>query len=115
MSEYGSGITMAKAFSYDKERIKKALAGQILAGETEDGFIYELATKEECDKYILSAFDNAVYHCREALASGRAMEAYLKSKGINIDIKEFLFFREAENKKDYESNEYIYENDTEEE
>lgn len=115
MSEYGNGITMAKAFSYDKERIKKALDGQILAGETENGFIYEPSTKEKCNNYILSAYDNAVYQCREALASGRAMEAYLKSKGINIDFKEFFPFREAESKKDYESNEYIYENDTEEE
>ena len=115
MSEYGNGITMAKAFSYDKERIKKALTGQILAGESEDGFIYKPADKEDCNTYILSAFDNAVYQCREALAHGRAMEAYLKSKGINIDFKEFLPFIEAEKKKDYESNAYIYENDTEEE
>ena len=114
MSEYGNGITMAKAFSYDKERIKKALDGQILAGENENGFIYEKATKEECDKYILSAFDNVVYQCREALASGRALEAYLKSKG-NIDFKAFFSFREAERKKDNESNDYIYENDIEEE
>ena len=61
MSEYGSGISMGDAFSMDKERIKHALNGEIMVGEEEGGFIYDKASKKECDDFILHAFDNAVY------------------------------------------------------
>ena len=78
MAEYGSGISMACAFTMDKERIKHALKGELICGETEDGFEYTPASKEDCEEYIISAFDNAVYWAIEMADSGKAIENALK-------------------------------------
>lgn len=113
MSEYGSGISFAKACAYDKERIKEALKGRLLCGEDENGFIYEEAPREECEKFIISAFDNVVYHARKSMASGRAMEALLKVHHFDVDLKEYIYYMSAEEFKDYENDEYVYEVDAE--
>ena len=82
MSEYGSCISKAEMFNLDKERIKMALKGELVSGEDESGFTYAPASKEECEKYILKAFDNAVFHCLECARSGRALEKILDENGI---------------------------------
>ncbi len=74
MAEYGSGISLAQAFKYDKERVLHALKGELMVEENADGFIYEPASKEECDEYIISAFDNAVYHVFEGHSAAKAIE-----------------------------------------
>ncbi|HAV90099.1 MAG TPA: hypothetical protein DCW44_02340 [Eubacterium sp.] len=108
MSEYGSGISFARACAYDKERIKEALKGRLLCGEDENGFIFKEAPKEECEKFIIKAFDNAVYHARGALAAGRAMDNYLKSKHVKVNMKEYMYYRSIEEHRDYENDEYKY-------
>ena len=103
--QYGSGITMGQAFAMDKERIKHALKGELMCGETEEGFEYAPATKEECDRYILSTFDNAVYHCRQANAGGVVLEGFLNRAGVNINLREYMEAVETEYRKyecDYE-------------
>ena len=40
MGEYGSGVSLTQAFNYDKERLLKALDGQLVCGESEYGFMY---------------------------------------------------------------------------
>ena len=77
MSEYAPGHTIGSAAELDKKRIKQALEGKLLAGEDENGFIYESAPKKECDRFILDAFDNMVYQCRQLAAAGRALERIL--------------------------------------
>ena len=62
MSEYGCGVSLFQAFNYDKERLLKALDGQLMCGETEEGFEYCDAPAEECRAFIIHVFDNAVYH-----------------------------------------------------
>ena len=78
MSEYGSGISFSTARMYDKERIKHAFMGELMCGEDENGFIYAPASKEECEKFILSAYDSAVYCAIQAIASTRATERFAK-------------------------------------
>lgn len=90
MSEYGSCISMAEAFNLDKERIKMALKGELMAGEDDSGFVYKKASKEECDAFILSAFDNAVFHCLTCARSGRALEKIMEEH----DIKAGEYFHE---------------------
>lgn len=83
--EYGSGIKLGTAFEYDKERIKHALNGEIMVGENEHGFIYDKCSKEEADKYILSAFDNAVYQVLKSNASACVLEKMIegyKEEGV---------------------------------
>lgn len=106
---YGSGVTLTQAFNYDKERIKKALDGQLLSGENESGFTYKPAKKEDCNRYILEAFDNAVFHCMDINATAIALEKYLDDKGFKINFSELVAYMELEKKKAYESKEYIYE------
>ena len=111
MAEYGPGLTLGQRFNYDKERIKHALAGELLCGEDENGFVYELSTKEECEAYILSAFDEAVFQCLQANDSGRAMERIMRNHGLAINMPEYM--REVE-KAHREFNDYVYENTEEE-
>ena len=90
MGEYGCGITLSQSFMYDKERIKKALAGQLMCDETEDGFVYADASKEECDKYIIDAFDNAVHHALQLAHAGRAYDKILENHKIKRNSVEFM-------------------------
>ena len=98
MSEYGNGVSMARAFSMDKERIKHALKGELICGETVNGFEYAPASREECEEYIISAFDNAVYWALEMADSGKAVERALGVDSINeIDKEYFERYVEAKN------------------
>ncbi len=109
MSEYGSGISFARACAYDKERIKEALKGRQMIDEDENGFKYRKASKEECDSFIVSAFDNAVYHAMEAMRSARALEKYMKFKGIEMALDDYIVFYYEEQIHDFERGEYHYE------
>ena len=85
--KYGNGISLAKSFMLDKERIKHAFNGELVCGENEDGFTYIHANKEMCDKFILECFENAVHMALTANASARALERIAGGAGkINIPL-----------------------------
>lgn len=109
MSEYGAGLTSGQCFNMDKERIKHALKGELVCGENEDGFIYESASQEECEKYILSAFDNAVFHCKQAHDSGRVHERILKEHTELSDEEIFKLYIAYMGEESQKYNDYIYE------
>lgn len=110
MGEYGPGLTSGQAFNKDKERIKHALKGELVCGESESGFEYAAAPKEECEEYILQAFDNAVFQCQQALTSGRVQERILRDKGFNPEdiMQDYIAYMGEESQK---YNDYIYEDD----
>lgn len=109
MSEYGSGLTFAQCCAYDKERIKMAMQGKLVVGENEDGFIYAPASRQECEHYILSAYDNAVYHARQSMASGRAVEKVMKKKKWKLPFEMYAKQMDKEMEKDYKDTAYRYE------
>lgn len=111
MGEYGPGLTSGQAFMLDKERIKHALAGKLICGETEKGFEYAPAPEEECKSYILAAFDNAVFQCQEAHASGRAMERLIKMKTKLSDAEILQGFYPLVEEEKLKYNDYTYESD----
>lgn len=106
MGEYGIGLTSGQCFNMDKERIRHALQGELFCEETVEGFEYGPAPKEECDKYILHAFDNAVFQCSEALAGARALEKMFIAKNGSINLQKYMRIVEEEKTK---YNDYIYE------
>ena len=57
----------------------------------------------------VSAYDNVVYHAREAMRSARALEKYMKSKGIEIDLDTYMKFYYEEQIHDFERGEFHYE------
>ena len=107
MSEYGSGLTFGQTRNMDKERIKHALRGELMCGEDENGFVYAKATPEECAAYILSAYDNCVYHAKQAMDSGRALERLMKGKGVECTPEEYGALMESAR---LEFDDYQYEN-----
>ena len=107
MSEYGSGLTFGQTRNMDKERIKHALCGELMCGEDEKGFVYAKATPEECAAYILSAYDDCVYHAKQAMDSGRALERLMKGKGVECTPEEYGALMEAAR---LEFDDYQYEN-----
>ena len=110
MSEYGCGVSLTQAFNYDKERLLKALDGQLICGETEDGFGYADAPEAECREFIIHVFDNAVYHALQGYSSGRALEQVMNANGIdpadNQIFKDYMHFRTLE--PDDQEEEYNY-------
>ena len=74
MSKYGtSDYQLAKYL--DRQEIEHALMGEIRTAETKDGnFVYEKATKEECDKVIMENFDAVVFEAIGAFRDGRVIE-----------------------------------------
>lgn len=97
MSEYGCGVSLFQAFNYDKERLLKALDGQLMCGETEEGFEYCDAPAEECRAFIIHVFDNAVYHALQGYGSGRVLEKVMSANGIDPKdsqiFKDYLHFK----------------------
>ena len=112
MSEYGNGLSFGQTRNLDKERIKRALRGELVCGEDENGFIYAEASREDCERFILSAYDDCVYQAKQSMDSGRALERLLKSKGVEIGVTytlaEYMNFMESARR---ESDDYIYEPD----
>lgn len=110
MSEYGSGVSLIQAFNYDKERLLKALDGQLLCGETEKGFIYSDATEDECREFIISVFDNAVYHALQGYASGRVLEKVMTANGLSINngqlFKDYMHFKMLDDEEQYKGEQY---------
>lgn len=111
MGEYGPGLTSGQCFNMDKERIRHALKGELICGESEDGFNYAAATKEECEKFIMSAFDNAVFQCEQALTSGRAYERILKEHTKLSDKEIFKLYIAYMGEESQKYNDYIFEDD----
>lgn len=110
MAKYGCGLSFGRVCMLEKEQIKHALKGELACGETDDGFVYAPAGKEECDRFILSAYDECVYQAKDAMDSGRALERLMKSRGVELDVtytlEEYMrFFMEAA----IEFNDYVYE------
>ena len=96
MSEFGGGISLTRAFNYDKERLLKALDSQLICGETEEGFEYCDASEEECRDFIIHVFDNAVYHALQGYQSGRVLEQVMKANGLDTSdgqlFKDYMHF-----------------------
>jgi hypothetical protein len=112
MSEYGSGVTLVQAFNYDKERLLKALEGQLICGETEHGFKYEDATEEECRDFIISVFDNAVYHALKGYQSGRVLEKVMYSNGLDYTsgqiFKDYMHYLSEDEATQIKGEQYNY-------
>lgn len=105
MSEYASGLTFGKCCNLDKDRIKHALKGELFCGEDENGFLYEKASKEDCERYILQAYDNAVFHAKQAMDSGRVLDRMLRDiVGDKLDMSKYIAYMGEETLKfnDYE-------------
>lgn len=116
MSEYGNGMSLTEAFNNDKERICAALEGHLIVGENENGWIYEEATPEECKKYILGAFDNAVYHALAGYRSGKALEELASKHGVKPEnhFMEYMIISERLRKEqDEREDHYMYEEEFE--
>jgi hypothetical protein len=90
MAKYGPGLTSGQIANMEKEMIKHALQGELQVGEEENGIIYELCEKSECDKYIIDAYDALYCQLEQALASGRALEKIAKDHGYNSDLAEYM-------------------------
>ena len=115
MSEYGSGLTFGQACNFDKERIKHALRGELMCDEDENGFVYAPASREECERYILRAYDECVYQASQSMDSGRALDRLMKNHGLvmgeSYTLAEYGNLVEEEHRK---FNDYVYEPDDEE-
>lgn len=93
----------------EQERLKKALSGEILAGETSTGYFYRKGTKEECKQEILTIHDSIVKRLKEALMASSAYEKcfYHADSNGKISFKEFCKVLDAERRADA----YSYETD----
>lgn len=96
MGKYGPGLTIGQVFNLEKEQVRHALKGELMCGEDGNGFIYRKAAKEECDRYILSAFDNAVFHLLEANKFCRVYDEILERKGVRLTVQDILLGKAIE-------------------
>lgn len=110
MSEYGPGVTLAEAAEMDKDRVRQACRGFLVVGvAAETGeFVYDHASQEECEEYILGAIDHWYYLAKQGADVGRALERVLENHGIKSEeyFFEFMVEYDAACK---EHNNYIYE------
>ncbi len=89
MSKYGSCVTFSEACAMDKERIKRALQGELIFGETDTGFVYRSETKEDCTDFVVSTYDNLVYEAIKSNAVANVLNQILEKNNIKVPIDEF--------------------------
>lgn len=102
MGKYGPGVSFGTVCSMEKEEIRQALNGKVLARRTEDGTLeYVPGSKKECDKVIIDAYDEVVFQAMQAMASGRAIEKmYFNHTGEMPSMLEYMNLVMEEKKKD---------------
>lgn len=108
MSKYGSGLTLGKACNLEKEQIKHAFKNEIMCGANENGIVYAPCTREEAEKFILTAYDEVVYQALQLAASGRAM-GNLLTKKYGSEQAYFAEYVAERTKEDTRFNDYVYE------
>ena len=117
MSEYGCGVSLVQAFNYDKERLLKALDGQLICGETENGFEYADAPEDECRAFIISVFDNAVYHALQGYGTGRILEKVMDANNLKTTdgqlFKDYMHFKTLDDLEQLESEDQYHYGDYE--
>ena len=113
MSEYGPGMTIGSAAELDKDRVRHALMGELMCGEDDRGFVYEPASREECERYILDVIDYWVYQAKHLADSGRAMERVMEAHGFSV-LNHFREYVDEMAKASTEYDDYIYESDYDE-
>lgn len=82
--------TIGKKGQLDKELVAHALKGELAVGETEGGWEFEEASKEDCDRFVLDVLDWWVCQCKELADSGRAMEAVMDRHGFKLPFLEYV-------------------------
>ena len=98
--------TIGKKGQLDKELVAHALNGELAVGETEDGWEYEAAPKEECDRFVLEVLDRWVCPCKELADGVRAMEAVMNRHGFELPFREYI---EEHERADREHDDYVTE------
>ena len=99
--------TFGRACSWEKDAIKHALNGEVLAGWDEDGRHWEKASKEETDRVILEAYDELFYQAEQLRTSALALEKVYGAITPK-DFKKYMRYVEEERRKpsDYEFEHY---------
>ena len=106
MSKYGSGLTFGQVCNLEKAEIKQALAGKVIDYYDDDeNPVYRDGTKEETDRVILQAYDEAVFQGLQAMASNRVYARLAES----VDLDKYFELRGEEALK---YNDYVYEDDS---
>lgn len=82
-------MNFGEACMHEKEEIKHALNGEILANWDKDGKHWVKGTKEACDRVILEAYDELFYQAEQLRASGCAMEK-IQGKLSQMDFVKYM-------------------------
>ena len=90
MSKYGNGLNSMQVCALVREQIERALNGELICGETENGFGYASADKAKCDRFILEAYDELVYQLNNAESSGRATEKLIEQSGVRLNFRDYM-------------------------
>lgn len=83
MSKYGPGLSFKKVCELELEQIEHALNGELISGETEQGFTYYAEPSEEkCKEFILDSYKECAHQALLAMHGSRAIEkVYLDQFG----------------------------------
>lgn len=99
MAKYNRS-TMGSYLMMLKEDIKEALQGKVEGAP---------ASKEECDKVILSAFDQAAYHLHEFATGNRTLNRIMENHGCKRDVELFQEYIVVYEEERCKYNDYKYE------
>ena len=84
-------MTSGTVFNRYKERIRMAMKfSKVEVGENVNGPIYEIVTKDEAIKEVLSIVDEMYYQLDQSLSSGRAMENLIHNYLPELDESKFF-------------------------
>lgn len=100
--------TLGNAAEFDKECVRRALAGELYAGEDDLGPVFVPAEKASCDRFVLEMFDKWYYQAKQLADTGRALESVMERHGWQISFDEYMRAR-AEAGRQY--NTYLFEHD----
>ena len=82
--------TIGSAGEQDKELVRHAMRGELPTIETDDGWEFEAASREDCERFVLEVVDKWVCQCKELADSGRAVERVMSRHGFKLPWKEYM-------------------------
>ena len=109
MSKYGPGVSLAEMAEMEKACVRQAVRGFLAVGQNGEGeFLFDHATPEECEEYILGVLDHWYYLAKQGMDVGRALERVLENHGIKTEEYFFEFMVEYDTACKEHDN-YVYE------
>ena len=91
MARYSSFCSISDVIKMDRARMMKALKyNELVVGEDENGFIYEVCDPEEVKRFIMDTFEEYAYQWQNANDCANVVSDMLDEHKVKYNWRDFV-------------------------